>query len=180
MNTSGIVRLLISIVIIAMLGACSSSIERSSPPKLKVKAKYFSVRNDATPFLSSQLRLSTELNLRINEQEAFHRVFLGHAVALICDTPNNCGQSSNLAKLKYTMSQDGGILIVSGKMINETGVSTTSQSEVGFNQWTINEGANLYHEGTVEQEFTLPIIKNRNITLTGPLGDKLILYVEPM
>lgn len=171
------IQLLGAVFVAITLSACSHTPENTYP-KLKVKAKYFSVRNDIRPSRSSNLTMTTELSQKVNAQDGPYRVLLGQGVGVICSKPDDCSQSSNLAILNYTLNQEKNNLVIRGRMTNETGVSTTSQGGVGSIKWDIPKGAKLYSEGTVEQEFILPITKGSTVMITGPLEDKLVLSVE--
>jgi hypothetical protein len=164
-----------SIIAAITLSACSSNTE-IPPQKLKIDAQYFSVINDTLPSLSSRLTSETELSQKISDSDTYHYVLLGQDVASICKQ-SDCRQSSNLARLNYVVAQGEDNLLILGKMTNETGASTISSGPAGWIKKSINDGVKLHSEGTVVQEFTLPIVMGESVVITGPLGDKLVVSV---
>ncbi|ATC60111.1 hypothetical protein [Vibrio anguillarum] len=175
------IKFLLGTVAMALtLTACSSPEKTllEDKPNIKVIAEYYSVRNDINQSLSSPLSRSMELDQNLTTKGSYHQISLGHAVAVICIKPTDCGQSSNLANLIYTVTKENKNLVIHGRMVNTTGASTLSEGGVGWVRWSISKDAKLHSEGTTEQMFTLPIIKGTSITLIGPLYDKLVLTVE--
>lgn len=169
--------LLGALAVSVFLTACSSSMDREPTTNYVVKSEYFSVRNDANEKLSSRLTRSAALNQGLTYDDSYHHVLLGHDVAVIC-AESSCSQASNLATLDYTVSSIDGTLVIKGKLINETGESTKSEGGMGWIKKSITKGATLHSQGTEYEEFELPITAGKSVTLNGPLGDKLVIFVE--
>lgn len=175
------IKFLLGTVAMALtLTACSSPKKISPEDKsnIKVIAEYYSVRNDINQSISSLLSRSTELDLNLTTKGSYHQISLGHAFAVICIKPTDCSQSSNLANLIYTVTNENENLMIHGRMVNKTGASALIEREAGWVRWSISKYAKLHSEETTEEVFTLPIIKGTSITLIGPLYDRLILTVE--
>lgn len=171
--------LLGTIVLGSGMTACSSTpSDTKSDLNLDIKMTYFNARDDNFPSRSSKPVLSSSLDKRITNDGDYNRVILGHSVVTICPEPSNCSQSSNLAKLNYVVVQGSDSAVIQGEMINEMGASTTNSSPQGYIKWSIADGAKLHSSGTKHQDFTLPLIKGKALSLTGPLGDRLVISIE--
>lgn len=172
-----------AITIIALasnLVACANSEyaeEEFRQPNYIVKTNYYSVRNDINKTNRSRPLYTTELSQNVTNTGR-NTILLGHEIGVICNEPLDCRHASNLATLSYNVEKVNGTLIIKGQFNNEAGASTTFESNAGWLKRDIIKGAPLYTEGTIIQEFELPVAPGNSVTLKGPLEDKLEIVIE--
>lgn len=139
---------------------------------------YYPVHND---FDESHLKPSVERTFKGNSLSIgrTHSSVLGHDSAIVCKKLQVCAYSVGLSEISYSFEYIEGIPTLIGVFKTRAGSEVARQhGDLGWSRKRIEDGAPLYIEGVINQQFSLDLAAFNSVQLEGILGDKLIISID--
>ncbi|MDN3661048.1 hypothetical protein [Vibrio agarivorans] len=159
-------------------GCASKTILDGYYEPVNVRFTYYPVHND---FDESHLQPSMERVVQGKHLSVgrTNNTVLGHDSAVVCKKLQPCAYSVGLSQLSYSFEYVKGIPTLLGVFKTQAGSSVARQhGDLGWSKKRIEDGAPLYLEGVLNQQFSFEMASPQSKELVGILGDRLVISIE--